>query len=119
MSTPSELIAEAQQVAGTARVAFAPLSSAQMNWKPSPTKWSIAQCLEHLTLLNTSYFPRIEKILAGERSTSVWERVPLLPAFFARLVLSAVQPESKGKVKARTAFMPESGDIDIGILARF
>src|SRR5262249_29157164 len=37
----------------------------------------------------------------------------------ARLVLSAVQPESKGKVKARTAFMPESGDIDIGILARF
>ena len=119
MSNTSQVIAEAEHVRRAANAAFGALSSEQINWKPSPNEWSIAQCLEHLILLNTSYFPRIEKILAGERRSSLWERAPLLPAFFGRLVLAAVQPESKGKVKARPAFTPASGHIDIGILTRF
>jgi hypothetical protein len=91
----------------------------QINWKPSPSEWSIAQCLEHLILLNTPYFPQIEIILAGQRKASLWERVPLLPAFFGRLDLAAVQPGSKQKVKARPAFEPVSSYMDIGILTRF
>ena len=119
MNQLSEVIADAEQVNSTVASAFGGISSEQINWKPSPSEWSIAQCLEHLMLLNKPYFPQVEKILAGKRQASIWERVPLLPAAFGRLVLAAVQPESKQKVKARPAFVPSSSDIDIGILHRF
>ena len=119
MSKLSEVIAEADQVRGAANAAFGALSTEQINWKASPAEWSIAQCFEHLILLNKPYFPLIEAILAGQHKASLWERAPLLPAFFGRLVLSAVQPGSKQKVKARPAFAPISSHTDIGILARF
>jgi len=86
--------------------AFEALSAEQINWRPSAGQWSIAQCLEHLIRLNEPYFPQIDKILSGQRKASLWERVPLLPAFFGRLVLSAVQPEPKKKVKARPEYTP-------------
>jgi DinB superfamily len=121
MNKLSEVIADAERVRSTvsASAAFGSLSSEQINWKPSSSEWSIAQCLEHLLLLNKPYIPQIERILAGKRQASLWERAPLLPAFFGRLVLAAVQPASKQKVKARPAFVPVSSDIDIGILHRF
>jgi DinB family protein len=115
----AELIADAERVRSDASATFGALSAEQINWKPSAGEWSIAQCLEHLILLNEPYFPEIDKILSGQRKASLWERVPLLPAFFGRLVLTAVQPDSKKKVKARPAFEPVSSSIDIGILLRF
>jgi len=115
----SEIIAEAEQVRRNANATFGALSAEQINWSPSTGEWSIAQCLDHLILLNEPYFPQIDKILSGQRRTSLWERVPLLPAFFGQLVLTAVQPESEKKVKARPAFAPVSSSIDIGILVRF
>jgi len=115
----TELIGEAEQVRSNATAAFGALSAEQINWRPSAAEWSIAQCLEHLILLNEPYFTQIDKILTGQRQASLWERVPLLPAFFGRLILTAVQPQSKKKVKARLAFAPASSSIDIGILVRF
>jgi len=97
----SELIAKAEQVRSNANAAFEALSAEQINWRPSAGQWNIAQCLEHLIRPNEPYFPQIDKILSGQRQASLWERVPLLPAFFGRLVLTAVQPQSKKKVKAR------------------
>jgi DinB family protein len=117
--TLSEVVAEAEQVQSAAKGTFGGLSSEQINWKPSPGEWSIAQCLEHLILLNTPYFPQIEAIVAGKRRPRLWERMPLLPALFGRLIPGAVQPESKQKVRARAVFTPVSNPIDIGILTRF
>src|SRR5262245_66659894 len=103
MNQLSEVIADAEQVNSTVASAFGGLSSEQINWKPSPSEWSIAQCLEHLLLLNKPYIPQIEKILAGKRQASLLERAPLLPAVFGRLVLASVQPASKQKGKPRPA----------------
>src|SRR5262249_14240712 len=115
----SEIIAEAEQVQTNVKAAFGALSEQQINWKPSAGAWSIAQCLEHLMLLNTPYFPVIEDSLAARRNPRLLERAPLLPAFFGRLVLLAVQPGAKQKVKARPAFAPSPTPVDLGILVRF
>jgi hypothetical protein len=115
----SEIIAEAERVQTTVKAAFGALSGQQINWNPSPGEWSIAQCLEHLMLLNTPYFPIIENSLSPKRRATLLERAPLLPAFFGRLVLLAVQPGAKQKVKARPAFAPPTTPIDLGILVRF
>src|SRR5215471_11962309 len=119
MNNLSEIIAETEQVRTKVRVAFGALSEHQINWKPSAGNWSIAQCLEHLMLLNTRYFPIIEDVLSAKRKASLLERAPVLPAFFGRFVLASVQPGAKLKVKARLAFAPSSTPIDLGILVRF
>jgi hypothetical protein len=115
----SDLIAEAGRIAVEAQAAFGGLSPAQLNWKRSNEEWSIGQCFEHLILTNRPYFPLVERIAAGERRQSLWQRMPLLPGFFGRLVLGAVKPESARKVKARPGFIPATSDIDGQIISQF
>jgi hypothetical protein len=119
MNNLSEIIAEAEHVRTKVKEAFGALSGQQINWMPSASEWSIGQCLEHLMLLNAPYLPIIEDILSAKRKATLLERAPLLPAFFGRLVLSAVQPEAKQKVKARPAFAPSSTPIDPGVVSKF
>lgn len=114
-----ELIAEAERVSGRARAAFGALSPEQINWKRSADEWSVGQCLEHLILTNRPYFPLIESIRAGRQKRKLWERVPLLPGLFGKLVLDAVKPESARKVKARPAFMPAASEVNGQIVSQF
>ena len=44
---------------------FSMLTYDELNWKPAPERWSIAQHLDHLILVNSSYFPVIERINDG------------------------------------------------------
>ena len=46
---------EAERNTATARRLFSELSEAQLNWKPAPEKWSIAQCLEHLAVTSSKF----------------------------------------------------------------
>ncbi|HEX8747285.1 MAG TPA: DinB family protein [Pyrinomonadaceae bacterium] len=113
------LIAEAERIRDEAAATFGRLSPAQLNWKPSAEEWSVGQCLDHLILTNRPYFPVFEKIAAGQQQTRLWERVPVLPGLFGKLVLGAVSPESARKVKARKGFVPAASDIDGQITSRF
>jgi len=38
------------------------LNVAQLNWKPSPDAWTVDQCLEHPIVINSGYFPILEKL---------------------------------------------------------
>ena len=49
------------------------LTAAQLNWKPSPAKWSIGQCLEHLCVATEVYLPPIADSLKGHSSAEVQE----------------------------------------------
>lgn len=113
------LIDEAVKIKEEALTAFGALTPAQINWKPSAEEWSIGQCFDHLILTNRPYFPVFEKIAAGEQTRTLWERVPLLPAFFGRLIIGAVSPKSARKVKARPKFIPASSNVDAQIIGRF
>src|SRR6185369_11788748 len=90
------LIAELREVTGRAEKTFGRLSAVQLNWKPAPAEWSIAQCLEHLILINADYLPILERVARGWRP-SLKERLPLLPRLFGNMVLALVQPDSGRK----------------------
>ncbi len=113
------LLAEAEKIKDEARERFGQLSHAQLNWKRHADEWSIAQCFEHLILTNQPYFPLFEKIAAGGHRRKLWERVPLLPGLFGKLVRGAVSPESARKVKARKSFQPAESSVDGQIISRF
>jgi DinB superfamily len=114
-----ELIQDARAVGAEAESRFGHLTTEQLNWKPSESEWSVAQCLEHLVVSNAGYFPIAERIARGEHRPSLKERLPLLPRLFGSLVLRAVLPQTKQKLKARPNFQPSRSEIRPDILTKF
>jgi len=113
------VLAEASLVAGETKRVFGQLSGEQMNWKPSEGEWSIGQCFDHLIISNRPFVPLFEEILSGRRRPRLWERVPLLPRLFGRLLIDTLRPDSGRKVKARPAFSPSRSYIAPAIIAAF
>lgn len=110
---------EAQKVAKEVHEYFANLSDRQINWKPNPESWSIAQCLDHLVNTNRKYFPIFEEILLGEKRKRFFERVSFLSDFWGKLLTKSYNPESKRKSKAPRIFMPGASKIDLSVIPRF
>jgi len=104
-------------VADETKRVFGRLSGEQVNWKSSEMEWSIGQCFDHLIISNRPYVQIFEEILAGRRRQRVWERMPLLPGVFGRLLINTLRPDSGRKVKARPAFHPSSSHIAPTIIA--
>ena len=115
----STVLAEGRVVADETKRVFGRLSARQVNWKPIEGEWSIGQCFDHLIISNRPYAPLIEAILEGRRRRRAWERMPLLPRFFARVLIKALRPDSGRGAKARPAFYPSSSHIAPGIIATF
>ncbi len=114
-----KLIDEAHANAEDAQKNFGQLSAEQLNWKPKADEWSVAQCFDHLIVINARNFPRMEQIANGEYKPSLKERLPLLPRFFGSMILKAVQPQAKRKFKADPRFEPASSAISGDIIAKF
>jgi len=115
----ARLVTELATITQQARRSFGGLRGVQLNWRPARTEWSIAQCLEHLILVNAPYLPMFEAIARGEWRPSLKQRLPVLPRLFGRLVLSAVRPDATRKVKARPRFEPSESAIEETIVERF
>src|SRR5207244_2776711 len=53
----------------------------------------IGQCFDHVVISNRPYVQIFEEILAGRRRQRVWERMPLLPRLFGRLLINTLRPD--------------------------
>jgi hypothetical protein len=115
----NNLIDQAGTIADDASRVFGNLSSQQLNWKPSPERWSVAQCFDHLITANKSYFPAIDRVLEGQRNTSVWERMPLFPSVWGKLLIKSLDPASTRKLKAPKSFAPAQSDVSGTIIEDF
>lgn len=115
----ADVLAELRAVADDAEREFGSMNAEQLNWKPSAEAWSVAQCFDHLINANQSYLDLLERLDEGERQTTFFERLPLAPKLFGKLVLKAVQPESKMKVKAPQKIQPAASEIAPDIIKRF
>jgi len=113
------ILVEASLVADETKRVFGRLSGEQVNWKPREGEWSIGQCFDHLVISNRPYVQIFEEILAGRRRQRIWERMPLLPRLFGRLLINTLRPDSGRRAKARPAFDPSSSHIAPAIIATF
>lgn len=81
------------------------LSDEQFNWRPDETKWSIAECIDHLSVTANGYLPNIEKVLqvSSENKASGEQQIKfgIVGKFFKRL-----EPPPKFKVKAPKKLAP-------------
>ena len=98
---------------------FGELNVQELNWKPNPTTWSIAQNIDHLIVINGTYFPIIESIRNGTYKTPFVAKIGFMVSFFGNFVLNGVQPDRKKKIKTFPIWEPTNSEIPEGILERF
>ncbi len=116
---PLKFIAEADSIARDVINRFGGLTFEQLNWKPSAQQWSIGQCLDHLITANLLYFPVLHEIASRSKRATLWERVPLLPGLFGRMLIKSLGPTSTRKFQAPANFRPSSSEIGAEIVERF
>jgi len=85
---------------------FGKLSETEIHRKPHADTWSIAQNLEHLILINQSYFPMIDRLRNKDHKRAFTAKFGFLVNFFGKVILKSVQPETTKKTKTFSIWKP-------------
>jgi len=98
---------------------FSNLSLQQLNWKASPESWSIAQCLNHLVVSDSSYFSTLDKITDGSYQASFWRKYSPFSKVFGRVLKDQLREQVGRKLKAPKKFLPAASEFSMEILERY
>ena len=112
-------IGEFDRVTTEAKSFFGNLSSAQLNWKPSPDKWSIAQCLDHLIVSNSTYYPQLNEVTSGAHKNSFYQNLKFVSQFFGNYLIKETGPVVAKPMKSPPAFIPSQSEIAASIVSDF
>lgn len=107
------------KVTEDAKLLFIHLAASELNWKPNPNTWSIAQNLEHLIVVNETYFPILDALKACTYKTPFMAKFGFIVSFSGKTVLKAVKPERKKKMKTFPIWEPSNSNVQTDILLRF
>ena len=98
---------------------FSDLDEKQINWKADSKNWSIGQVIEHLIKTSESYFAIPEKINSKDFKPSLLTKFKFAPKLFGKMILKAVDPNTKLKSKTMGSFTPEMSNVPVDILDKF
>jgi hypothetical protein len=98
---------------------FGTLTNEQMNWKPNSNTWSIAQNLDHLIVVNESYYPVLTSLKEGKYKTPFIAKIGFMVSFLGKIVLKGVQPDRQKKMKTFPTWEPSISQIEKDALKRF
>ncbi|MEO0876711.1 MAG: DinB family protein [Bacteroidota bacterium] len=98
---------------------FSHLSPTALNWKPTSDTWSIAQNLDHLIVINESYFPVFEQLKTGTYQIPWYGKIRFIANGMGKMILGAVGPDRRKKTKTFPIWEPASSTISDDILDRF
>jgi hypothetical protein len=104
--------AEIEKNNTAARQLTAGLSEAQLNWTASPESWSIAQCLDHLTVASEEFKNYFNDAIArGRKKWPTTAPVAYKPSFVGGWLIKQVMPEAPRKLTAPKIFRPSTSAI--------
>jgi hypothetical protein len=88
------------------RAIAASVSDRQFFWNPQGSAWSIAQCLDHLGIMNGVYGARVRGALERARARGWKRRSPARPGFFGAMFAKSMEPPVTRRLKAPTGTAP-------------
>jgi DinB superfamily len=98
---------------------FANLTGDQLNWKPSSKQWSIAQCMNHLIVVNETYFTIVDQIRDKSYYTPWYGKIRFITKSFGNIILGAVNPDRRKKMKTFAIWEPAISLVRSDILDQF
>jgi hypothetical protein len=112
-------ITELDKISKDVELLFSNLTTLELNWQPNPQTWSISQNLEHLIVVNETYFPVLSALKNGTYKKPFLANFGFMVSFFGKTVLNAVQPDRKKKMKTFPIWEPRQSEVKSDILLRF
>jgi len=123
--TSKELITllseEGSTLQGTFYSMISSLSREQLNWKYDMRSWTIAECLDHLNIMNRLYFPIIERALHAVKGKPEFQDTGenFMHTLTGNMMIKMVRPENRKKSKAPQLFLPTQSQYDTSITQQF
>lgn len=114
-----DLIASLKNTTQQVTTNFSSLSNEQLNWKPDISKWSIAQCLDHLIVSNSTYFPTFDKIINKTYRLPFVQKLNPFNKVFGSVMVKYLGPQSKQKLKHPKLFTPSTSTLSSVIIEDF
>jgi hypothetical protein len=93
-----------------AEALIAGLTEAQAAWRPHPTAWSVAECLDHLAATNRGYLSAMQLAADSARRAKKFRQAgrSALPGFLGGWFVRSLEPPAKLKTKAPQAIKPRT-----------
>jgi hypothetical protein len=101
------------------QLTFGVFNARQLNWRPDATRWSVAQCFEHLFMANRLMFQAAEDALNDTTPRTIWQRMPVLPGVLGRMLIRSQAPSATRRFTASPKAQPAMSDIASDIIQRF
>lgn len=107
MSEFQSYISELDKISLDAKSAFSNLTPETLHQKPDSKNWSIAENLEHIIVLNSSYFPIFKKLQNGNFSGAFVSKISFFPKVIGDMIFNSVSDGGKRKVKTFPLWEPQ------------
>jgi DinB superfamily len=105
----AELRAQLEQIEAIkrdARELLDGLDDRRLNWRPEPSRWSIAQCLHHIVLSGAGYLPRLGELIETSRERTQQRRPPFRAGIISSWFIRSMEPPPRFKAKTFRAMEP-------------
>jgi len=120
MSSKELINTLADQINEMIRIAensFLPLNNVQLNWKESPEKWSILECVEHLNRYSRYYQPEITKAIVCV--PEMLQPVEVRSSWIGKRFIKMMHPDTVKKQKTFARMNPVNSSVTTEALREF
>jgi hypothetical protein len=90
---------------------FAKLSEADLNMKINSNAWSISQNIDHICVINCTYFPIFEQLADKTYKPAFISKIGFLVKAFGKMILTSVDINRKRKIKTFPIWEPSDKPI--------
>lgn len=108
------LQADVQNIIETIEGEILHLDKAALHWKPSPEKWNILECFEHLNRYNRYYNPELERALSRTGKPA-----PFRPGWLGNYFVQSISPENARPIKTMKRLNPIDSNTNAKALEEF
>jgi hypothetical protein len=102
----SMLISEIEANASHLETITHGLSNAQFNWRPEAGRWSMAECIGHLNLVNGKDVAPLEAAIAAGRARNLTGEGPFTYGLLSRKFVANMDAPATRKFKAPKSYLP-------------
>jgi hypothetical protein len=108
-----------EQLSAEADALAAPLSDDAFARRPSPDRWSVAECIEHLNVSARRYLPVIDEGIAAAVRRGLYGTGPFTYNWLGRVFVWTMEPPPRFRAKAPAVLQPEAVRPKQDVLAGF
>jgi len=112
-------ILEIDQITERFKNEFSDCTSEQIWYKPSSDTWSIAENIQHLIVLNSSYFPIFSHLLGGTYRAPWSGKFSIIYNYLGKIILKSVNEDRSKKIRTFPLWLPDKNPSAGDILEKF